>query len=794
MDYFAHPGEYLTDHLRKVGEKAAGFAAEFGASEHGMLAGQLHDLGKAEPEFQLRITSDDAKGKKEPHAHHGAAIAAQANAWPVAIAVNGHHAGLHDRGSVDAIRAAYVPRANSSASRLTERHSEWQLPVILAPLPEWLASLPFDSQRNGEGWLATEVFTRFLFSALVDADSLVSEVHELGREQSVAGRKWPRFEPAKWLAILEAELTKRAEDARSKNSASPAVQAVWQDVRDACLSAAVESPGLFSLTVPTGGGKTLASVLFALAHAAFHEAHSINRMQFRRIIVVIPYLNIIRQTANELREIFGEKVILEHHSQADAPDSKRAKKGAPDGNVDKKTRRRRLAAENWDAPIIVTTSVQFFDSLFSRRRSAARKLHNICQSVVIFDEVQTLPPLLMQPILSIIGELTNPKRPYNCSMLFCTATQPALEKSDDLRCGLKDVRPIIGDAAVRQHFASLKRVEYNWPDVGRTLTWDELAGQVVDVVDDPAQGSQQALIVVNTRQSARDAHAAVRQRLCGDGTKGSTNDVDGLFHLSTWMTPAHRDEILDEVRRRLDRAHECHGRRPQRCILISTQCIEAGVDVDFPAVWRAFGPYDSIAQVAGRCNRRGMRAHGIVHIFRPADAVMPRGVYATATAQTDLLRRMGRADPDVPESFADYFRLLYQLTVPDECIIQRERAKLHFEQVDQLFRFIDSETLPVLVLDYRKRGSPVEPPTPAAAAYEVASARGFLVREDWRTFQPHLINLLANSLETPPFKADVKRCDFDPECGLYVWRGVYRGGLSGFGISFEGLAAEDCVL
>jgi CRISPR-associated endonuclease/helicase Cas3 len=323
------------------------------------------------------------------------------------------------------------------------------------------------------------------------------------------------------------------------------------------------------------------------------------------------------------------------------------------------------------------------------------------------------------------------------------------------------------------------------------LTWDELADQVVN---DPVQGAQQALVVVNTRQSARDAHAALRYRLIGDGTGDSSADVDGLFHLSTWMTPAHRDEILDEVRRRLGRAHESHVQPPQRCILISTQCIEAGVDVDFAAVWRAFGPYDSIAQVAGRCNRRGARAQGIVHIFRPADAGIPRGVYATATAQTDLLRRMGLADPHIPQSFADYFRLLYQLTVPDECIIQKERAKLHFEQVDQLFSFIDGESLPVLVLDDRQRGSTVVSLTPAAEAYDAARKRGFLSREDWRTFQPHLINLLATSLDRPPFKADVKRCDFDPECGLYVWRGVYRGGLGGFGISFEGLAIEDSVL
>ena len=803
VDYWSHPGEQLVDHLLRVGEQAAEYAGAFGAGEQGRLAGLLHDLGKAEPEFQLRIASADAKGKKEPHAPHGAALAAHAQSWPVALAVHGHHAGLPDCGRIEAVRSAYVLRANSCAERLKQRHSEWRLPAVPAPLPAWLASLPFDARRQGAGWLATDVFTRFLFSALVDADSLVSEEHERLREPRVAGRRWPRFQPAHWLARLQAELDRRSMFARRRKTAAPAVQAVWQEVRQACLSAAAKPPGVFSLAVPTGGGKTLAGVLFALAHSVFHNAQSAERLPFRRLIVVIPYLNIIRQTVHELRSILGEEVVLEDHSQAGVPVSLFLKQGSPrgsaaDGSDTGTTRRRHLASENWDAPVIVTTSVQFFNSLFSRRRSAARKLHHLCQSVVIFDEVQTLPPRLMQPLLSVLAELANPQRPYQCSLVFSTATQPALGQSDDLPCGLPDVRPIIGAATARRQFASLKRVVYAWPPDVQSLTWDELAQQILDDVTDSEAGLPQALIVVNTRQSARDAHAALRRRLGGDGFRDSDAAVEGLFHLSTWMTPAHQDVVLAEVRRRLEEGLENRRRlpcwRPPRCLLVSTQCIEAGVDVDFPAVWRAFGPYDSIAQAAGRCNRRGLRARAVVHIFRPADAGIPQGVYATATAQTELLRRTGRADPHAPASFAEYFRLLYQLTVPAECPIQQERAHLHFEQVDRLFRFIDGDTVPVLVLNDRQGGALSEVPAPAATAYAAARQRGFLVREDWRAFQPHLIQLPASSSARPPLQENLERCDFDPEGGLHVWRGAYRGGPGGFGICLAGQAQEACLL
>ena len=585
------------------------------------------------------------------------------------------------------------------------------------------------------------------------------------------------------LNVLQKELARRAEDAQKEGTASLEVQSVWAEVGRDCLSAASELPGLFSLTVPTGGGKTLASILFALAHAAHHNSAT-GKQRFRRIIVVIPYLSIIHQTARELRGVFGDRIVLEHHSQADDHDSKPFKKEPQDGAIDEAARRRHLAAENWDAPIIVTTSVQFFDSLFSRRRTAARKLHNLCKSIVIFDEVQTLPPLMMQPILSMLGELSNKERPYGCSMVFCTATQPALGKSESLPCGLRDVRPIVPENTVRRHFKSLARVRYEWPADAETRTWDDLASRIVG---DAQRTDQQVLAIVNTRQAARDLHEAVASKIRGNSVGNSNEPIDGLFHLSTWMIPSHRDDVLQEVKRRL--GLNAQGKPRTQAGAASSSARSA---LRRALMWTsrksgAFGPYDSIVQAAGRCNRRGLRpTKGVVHVFRPAEPGIPKGLYHTATSQTDLLRRIDRADPNDPESFTDYFRLLYQLAVPDECVIQKERAKLHFEQVDELFKIIEDNTFPVLVLKQRLTGANDDSPTPADAIYEAARRRGFFVREDWRRLQPYFINLLQSSRFRPPFNEFISPA-FDPESGLSIWTGKYLGGLAGVGIIPLGL-------
>ena len=483
--FWAHQNHTLAKHLNDTGQKAEALAKPFQSASHGRIAGLLHDLGKAEEEFQKRILTNDKEGDKQPHAHHGAMLALEAQAWPIALAINGHHAGLHNRGDVESKQKEYLAKAKQSAKALQESDSSWGIPQIAEQLPNWLAKLEFNIQRTSEGWLAADFFTRLLFSVLVDADRLDTEEFDKGANVSVASRRWDKFDELKFLAALTSELQQRFEKAQREGKASAEVLHVRKEVGDCVLEKALEERGLFSLTVPTGGGKTLASMLFALKHAAFHNSllSPDDPKRFRRVIVVIPYLSIIEQTAGELRKIFGEDVVLEHHSQAEkvtGEEEERVKQEKQDGRVDPKTKRRRLAAENWDAPIVVTTSVQFFGSLFSRRPSKARKLHNVCQSVVIFDEVQTLPPLLLHPLLGALRELSNPERPYGCSLLFCTATQPALGKSDDLPCGLDGIRPVIPPERAKEHFRQLARVEYEGlQEEPPVKSWDELASEML---------------------------------------------------------------------------------------------------------------------------------------------------------------------------------------------------------------------------------------------------------------------------------------------------------------------------
>ncbi|MDA8378307.1 MAG: CRISPR-associated helicase Cas3', partial [Planctomycetia bacterium] len=591
---FARKGEFLGQHLKEVSSRAAAFSEVFGSGEFGRFAGLLHDIGKTEAVFQKRILDDDQGNEnKRPHAFHGAALALGGNLWPAAFAIGGHHAGLHDRSDLEKKARPMFGQAEASVQSLQQDSPEFQIPSLAKPLPEWLMTLAFSPAYRSEGWWATELFTRLIFSCLVDADRLVSELAEQGSPATVA-RRWPDFNPAEMLDKLRSNLEVRAKKARADESASAEVITVREQVGGRCETVAEEALGIFTLTVPTGGGKTLASMRFALAHAKKHG--------LRRVIYVIPYLNIIQQTAEDLKKVFGEGMVLEHHSQMEDGDAETKDDRGPEP-VDELSRRRRLAAENWDAPIIVTTSVQFFDSLFSRQPSAARKLHNICKSVVIFDEVQTLPPLMLQPILNALGELANPSRKYGCSLVFCTATQPALRKSEDLPVGLviDDARAIIEPQMAKDHFARLDRVEYDWSLADSApLKWSEVAKKIVGEDSQP----RQVLVIVNTRNAARQLHVEVGKLLEGRG---------GLFHLSTWMMPTHRLEVLDEVRCRLDPKSNAKDRR---CILVSTQCVEAGVDVDFPQVWREFGPYDGIVQAAGRCNRNGrLPQKGKVHIF-----------------------------------------------------------------------------------------------------------------------------------------------------------------------------------
>lgn len=717
---------------------------------------------------------------------------------------------------------------------------------------------------------AVEFYTRMLFSALVDADRLDTEEANpaAGSQTNVFKRKAWRFgpeclaksgDPESLLEMLDTAIQERVAKARSKN-ASDAVLDVRAKVLVACKDKAACDRGVFTLPVPTGGGKTLASIAFALHHIAHHnkKLEEGDPRRLRRVIVVIPYLNIIQQTTRELRMVFGDLVwekdrldphtgektkhpskdeegawlentdpnhrplILEHHSQATDPKTDDSDKRDHDSDGYSKERPlRQLAAENWDAPIIVTTSVQFFDSLFSRRPADARKLHNICQSVLIFDEVQTLPPLLLQPILDALKELTAPmideteadagkrseQRPYGCSLVLCTATQPALKESGDFEFGFKNPIPIIDPKDASDYFRKLKRVEYHGlTKAGEPETMDNDAL----VAAMRAAPRQQALAILNTRKQARKLFDLLSEK-----TKDDESMCGAVFHLSTWMYPAHRLQVLAEVTKRLS------DERP--CLLVSTQCVEAGVDVDFPAVWRAFGPYDSIVQAAGRCNRNGALKDaagqpmlGQVHVFTPADAAAPQGVYASAMQTALLLCQMDKADPHNPDSFERYFRLLYQANVPDPggCAVQSAREKLHFEEVSKLFNFIDADSVPLLIPHdaWAKLPAPegcatgetflqwIQNPKRSRLFKGKPIPAGFLTPDEWRLLQPYMVNLaypssmktrsFLNATDSPlVFKGD------DPDRGLRLLKiqepKIYHDGLNGCGLDLECKALRD---
>lgn len=693
---------------------------------------------------------------------------------------------------------------------------EWQLPEFGKPLPEWLEALTFTTAHERDAKMrAVEFYTRMLFSALVDADRLDTEAAKpaAGSQANVLKRKGWRFgsdglaangAAGSLLQSLDTAIQERVAKARSKN-ASEAVLKVRAEVLAACKAQAANERGVFTLPVPTGGGKTLASIAFALQHIAHHNKDLAENdpRRLRRIIVVIPYLNIIQQTTRELRDVFKcvetDPLILEHHSQASDPVIKDGRANQDSDGYDKERPLRQLAAENWDAPIIVTTSVQFFDSLFSRRPADARKLHNICQSVLIFDEVQTLPPLLLQPILDALKELTNRQRPYGCSLVLCTATQPALEKSDDFEFGFENVTPIIEAKEAAEHFTKLKRVEYHGLTKDGAPTTMDNAALVTAMLGAPRK---QALAILNTRKQARQLFDAIAEK-----ARNEDSLRDAVFHLSTWMYPAHRLAVLAEVTKRLDDG--------KPCFLVSTQCVEAGVDVDFPAVWRAFGPYDSIVQAAGRCNRNGALKDadgkpmlGQVHVFTPADAAAPQGVYASAMQTANLLRKMDKAKPDDPNTFETYFRLLYQATVPDPggCAIQSAREKLHFEEVSTLFNFIDADNVPLLIENDAWARLPAPEGSDAGKTflewlqnpgrYRLIKKHGgeafranFLTPEEWRMIQPYIVNL--------PYPASDKTREFlkhnaclvfkddDPQRGLHrLTAGVfYSDGPHGAGIN-----------
>jgi CRISPR-associated endonuclease/helicase Cas3 len=610
------------------------FADPFGAGDWARLAGRNHDLGKGTLAWQAWLRHvNDIVDEFSPY-YDGHPTHADCGAkWLfdhsdqagklLAYCVAGHHGGLPNWDEA------------SDTSGLKTRLKQSLSVADMASVPDYPSNLPFivDGERFG---FQLQFFVRMLFSCLVDGDWLDTE-KSLDEKKSGWRSGYPQLDE------LMNHFWEHFNALREKADPELLVNQQREMVLNDCLCAAKKDPGLFSLTVPTGGGKTLASLAFALEHAKQHGK--------RRIIYVIPFTSIIEQNAAVFREMLGDDAVLEHHCSF-IPDA-----------ADWKTR---LASENWDASIVVTTNVQFFNSFYANKPSKSRKLHNVADSVVIFDEVQAIPVEKLKPCLEVIKELSVN---YNVSAVLCTATQPAVEYSEQFRSGLNNVHEIIAD--VPALFNALRRTEETF--IGELLE-PELAKHLEE--------EEQVLCVVNTRQQALDVFDALAK---------SENNV----HLSALMHAAHRTRKLADIHRRLEKG--------QSCRVISTQLIEAGVDVDFPCVYRAVAGIDSIAQAAGRCNRNGKYKNPRpVYVFEFPEKSSCGAFRKAAQSAVKLFDRFQgtlTAPECVREFFSDYFWKNEQ-RMDDDGTVQKcmagQSGEIQFKDIAE-FKMIKTATIPIVV-------------------------------------------------------------------------------------------------
>ena len=630
----------LAEHLQKVAAGASSRAAVFGAADWGRQCGLSHDAGKALPDFQQRLlgTLRRLVDHKGPGARwlleHG-----EAPGLLLAYCVAGHHGGLPDFHNSGRDGAASLRQLCARAVPLPEVATpDADLVRVLQP--------PFAPTPFGLSF-----FTRLLFSALVDADYTDTEAF------TQPAKAAERQKGASGAPPLEALAT--ALDAHCAGfSPTGRVNVLRAAVLESCRKGAALAPGLFSLTVPTGGGKTLSSMSFALRHALAHG--------LRRVVYVIPYTSIIEQNARVFREIFPEGAVIEHHSNLDprvlAP-------GADTDTVGESpaARRHRLACENWDAPVVVTTNVQFFESLFAAKPSRCRKLHNLARSVIVLDEAQMLPTDYLLPCLRALEELA---AHYGCSIVFCTATQPALAYDPtEFKKGLRGaVRELAPDPTRLQRDLARTRLEL----LDEPLGLENLAGRLRQ------QG--QVLCIVNTRQRAAELFRLLQ-------------DQPGARHLSALMCPAHRSRVLEDIRGQL--------REGAPCLTVSTQLVEAGVDVSFPRVFRELAGLDSLVQAAGRCNREG-ECDGLapVTVFTPEGGV-PRAFRYAADSAREVLRHV--ADPFSPEALHRYFRTVYwkkEDSLDSKGILDLlsdPKGQWFFRSAAQAFHFIENAMLPIVI-------------------------------------------------------------------------------------------------
>lgn len=655
MVFYAHTKEgvqenewhTLKNHLEESAKLAKKFAEKFSCELFGKVLGLCHDLGKYSQEFQQYLRNQEGKGPD--HSTAGAKVLIEKynkiGGKLLAYPVMGHHAGLPNGND----------ETNSNLKKRLEKnipnYQEWSNEIKLPEISEEVFKKKFCALKredNEKTAFAISFFIRMLFSCLVDADRLNTEKFgDINRAEQ--RENYPSLK----------ELNEKLEEYLKTFKTDSEINIIRNEVLEKCKSAAKNSTGFYQLTVPTGGGKTLSSMAFALNHAI--------KNNLDRVIYVIPYTSIIEQNANVFRKAFKDLscAVVEHHSNFD--------ESLLSNRKEDEIQAWELSVENWDAPVIVTTTVQFFESLFSCKPSSCRKLHNIAKSVVILDEAQMLPIDFLYPCLRVLEELTHY---YKTTVVLCTATQPALNIRNNFKgIEIKQENEIVGTTKeVTTLYNNLKRVNIN-------LIKEKLS---IDALADHLSIHSKVLCIVNSRGRARKLFELLPQ-----------NKKESLYHLSANMCPEHRAKKLEEIKERL--------KENKDCILISTQVIEAGVDIDFPIVYREIAGLDSIVQAAGRCNREGkLEEKGQVFLFEPED-----GVPTIFEAYADSTREVIYENLDLLslDAIRKYFELIFwrkgeeldKTRILTKISEDATNIYFPFREISETFKIIDSYSIPILI-------------------------------------------------------------------------------------------------
>ena len=694
--YYAHVSEdgeryeFVRDHLTEVAEMASKFADSFDAADWAYAIGLSHDIGKYSQRFQDRILHD---GPKVDHSTAGALVMNdEMHLRPLAYCIAGHHGGLPDAGSrLDDGTTLFgrLEKARKGAIPDFGAYSE-EIDLRTPGAPSVLTDRSLSGDPAEQSY-AIQFLIRMVFSCLVDADFLCTERFMQGE-----ARDNLRYDD---LETLRDRLERLLDGFRPAKTRLGELRC---SVSDDCLKAARGLKGLYSLTAPTGSGKTYSLLRFALQHACLHD--------MSRVICVEPYTSIIEQNAQVYRDTLGDENVLEHHSGFDFDSSELSADGLGE--------RLRLAAENWDAPVIVTTNVQLFESLHSNKTSRCRKLHNIANSVIVLDEAQMIPTGFLAPCVKALAELV---KHYGCTVLLSSATQPALEEFFEKE-GL-DCAEIISDT--EELFSELRRV-----------TYCSLGSVSDEGLADRLAGDYQALCIVNSRKQARTLYEAVSDRVA---------DVSAVYHLTTLMYPEHRARVLAEIR-------EC-VRDGKPCIVVATSLVEAGVDLDFPVVYRAVAGVDSMVQAAGRCNREGKRPveESVVYLFESSETYgLPREVSQRVEVSRLALPGLGVEGGDISgvDSLgivSSFFKLLYGAKGDGE-LDRRDIVKalsdcgrsfaFDFATVARSFSLIEDGSFPVII------------PTGDIADDVAQLEQGIAYRSQMRRISRRSVGLYKHDIET----------------------------------------------